>query len=173
MCLGGTYGSCASDKVDCRALPWYRDDVCKGDTYLEAGENGCVNCPNLRSICATSCNWCTTDGVAPTITTTIEPTTYSVYAGNLLNQTSSSLIFCTKLFLLAPKNDLMIYSTWFSVDPCTDVVSDCPHWKEYCQDHPKVRELCGATCNVCYGQGSKIYNIIQSIDILMRWIFFK
>ena len=72
---------------------------------------------------------------------------------------------------LASKNDLTIYST--SVDPCTDVVSDCPHWKEYCQDHPKVREICGETCNVCYGQGSKIHNVNWSIDNLtnniMRW----
>ena len=93
VCLGGTYGLCASDKVDCQALPWYSYDLCKGDTFIEARANGCVNCPNLRSICATSCKWCTPDGVAKTTTTTIKPTTYSVYAGNLLNRFSSSWIF--------------------------------------------------------------------------------
>ena len=42
-------------------------------------------------------------------------------------------------------------------DPCADVVSDCPHWKDYCHDQPKVREICGKTCNVCYEEG-KNYN---------------
>ena len=80
--MGGSFGSCASDEADCQALPWYRDNFCSGDTYFEARANGCANCPNLRSICATSCNWCTPNGAAPTTTTTTKPTTYAVYAGN-------------------------------------------------------------------------------------------
>ena len=43
------------------------------------------------------------------------------------------------------------------LDPCYDVVADCPHWKDYCHDHPKVREICGKTCNVCYEEGKNTF----------------
>ena len=85
-CQSGSYGTCAADEVDCVTLPWNRDDFCRGDNYFNAGVNGCVNCPNIRSICATSCNWCTPNGFAiTTTTTTTKPTTYSVYTRKILN----------------------------------------------------------------------------------------
>ena len=79
-CQGGSNGLCAPDEIDCQALPWYRNDFCGGDYFLDAGKNGCVNCPQLRSVCATSCNWCTPNGVAVSTTTTTRPTTYSEFS---------------------------------------------------------------------------------------------
>ena len=80
ICKGDSYGSCAPDEIDCQALPWYRTDFCGGDYFLDAGANGCVNCPQLRSICASSCNWCTHNGVAVSSTTTTKPLTTNQYS---------------------------------------------------------------------------------------------
>ena len=58
-------------------------------------------------------------------------------------------------------------------DPCADVVSDCPHWKDYCHDHPKVREICGKTCNVCYEEGKNYnsnYDYLNNLSLFLRII---
>ena len=47
------------DLVDCQVLPWHMNYICGGLTIVEAGKTGCATCPDLRKICATTCNWCT------------------------------------------------------------------------------------------------------------------
>ena len=60
-CASGSTGtSCEPDLVNCEGLPWYRDDLCGDQDYVAAGNDGCSKCDFIRSICATSCNWCTT-----------------------------------------------------------------------------------------------------------------
>ena len=58
-CASGSSGTCEEDKVNCKELPWYRDDLCGDDDYVAAGKNGCAKCKFIRNICAKSCNWCT------------------------------------------------------------------------------------------------------------------
>ena len=67
-CQGGSWGTCAPDELECQAggVPWYNQDTCGGDDYISAGANGCAKCPHLRAICATTCNWCTPNGVTTT-----------------------------------------------------------------------------------------------------------
>ena len=53
-------GNCEPDKLDCEnASPWRLPGFCRNDGYEGAGLNGCVNCEHMRTICSTSCNWCT------------------------------------------------------------------------------------------------------------------
>ena len=68
ICQGGSWGICAPDELECQngGVPWHLQDTCGGDNFVAAGANGCANCPHLRAICATTCNWCTPNGETTT-----------------------------------------------------------------------------------------------------------
>ena len=97
ICQGGSWGTCAPDELECKAggVPWHVADTCGGDNYVAAGANGCAKCPHLRAICATTCNWCTPNGVTLKSTAITRLENYSTKIGkHLINIQCLNRLFC-------------------------------------------------------------------------------
>ena len=92
-CAIGSPGSfCEADNItlNCRTLPWHSPYICGDEDMVDAGKNGCKNCLEIRSHCATTCNWCNLNETKFETTLTDDTT----IATN--EKASSKMIYSTK-----------------------------------------------------------------------------
>ena len=100
FCAGGTKGKCSADNSDANCEDLMKL-VCKQDgeseSYVTSGSNGCSNCPDLRRLCATSCNYCTPDGMWPKLSTTSSNDQQRINSTNHYKSTEGIMLTPVKL----------------------------------------------------------------------------